>query len=86
VLLGLTEAVAWDMGFRLLLVMFAAVILGGLGTAFGAMAGGLLIGLVSEVSTAWFAVVFKVVFALAVLILTLLVRPQGIFGVRERVG
>ena len=86
VLLGVTEAVSWDMGFRLLLVMFAAVILGGLGTAFGAMAGGLVIGLVSEVSTTWFAVDFKVVFALAVLILTLLFRPQGIFGVRERVG
>jgi neutral amino acid transport system permease protein len=86
VLFGVTESVAWDMGFRLLLIMFAAIILGGLGTAYGAMAGGILIGLTSEVSTVWLAVDFKLVVVFAVLILTLLFRPQGIFGVRERIG
>jgi neutral amino acid transport system permease protein len=86
VLLGTTEAVQWDMGLRILLVMFAAVILGGLGTAFGAIAGGLVIGVISEVSTFWFPTDYKVAFALLVLILVLLVRPQGILGVRERVG
>lgn len=86
VLLGLTESVQWDMGFRLLLVMFAAVILGGLGSAYGAMLGGILVGVVSEVSTYWFPTDFKVVFALAALILVLIVRPQGILGVRERIG
>ncbi len=86
VLYGVTESVSWDMGFRLLLVMFAAVILGGLGTAYGAMAGGLLIGVVSEVSVVWFPVDFKLVFVFLALILTLLVRPQGILGIRERIG
>jgi branched-chain amino acid transport system permease protein len=81
-----TENVSWNMGGLLLLPMFAAVILGGLGTAYGAMAGGLLMGVASEVSTYWIPVEFKVVFALSVLILVLLLRPQGIFGVRERIG
>ena len=86
VLLGTSEAVQWDMGLRILLVMFAAVILGGLGTAFGAILGGLVIGVISEVSTFWFPTDYKIAFALLVLIIVLLVRPQGILGVRERVG
>jgi branched-chain amino acid transport system permease protein len=86
VLFGLSEIVAWDMGFRLLLLMFAAVILGGLGSAFGAMAGGMLVGLVAQLSTAYFPVELQNAWALGVLILVLLVRPQGIFGRAERVG
>ena len=74
------------MGARLLLLMFAAVVLGGLGTAYGAMAGGLLIGLVTEVSTIWVSAEIKTVFALAVLVLALILRPQGLLGRRERVG
>jgi neutral amino acid transport system permease protein len=86
VLFGLSEIVAWDMGFRLLLLMFAAVILGGLGSAFGAMAGGLVVGLVAQLSTAWAPVELQNAWALAVLIAVLLVRPQGIFGRAQRVG
>ncbi|MDN5748238.1 MAG: carboxypeptidase regulatory-like domain-containing protein [Pseudonocardia sp.] len=86
ILFGLSEIVAWDMGFRLLLLMFAAVILGGLGSPFGAMAGGLLVGLVAQLSTAYFPVELQNAWALGVLILVLLVRPQGIFGRAERVG
>jgi branched-chain amino acid transport system permease protein len=86
VLFGLSEIVAWDMGFRLLLLMFAAVILGGLGSAFGAMVGGLLVGLVAQVSTAWFPVELQHAWALGVLILVLLVRPQGVFGRAQRIG
>lgn len=81
-----TESVSWNMGGFLLLPMFAAVILGGLGTAYGAMAGGLLMGVASEVSTYWIPVEFKLVFAFSILILVLLFRPQGIFGVQERIG
>jgi branched-chain amino acid transport system permease protein len=86
VLFGLSEIVAWDMGFRLLLLMFAAVILGGLGSAFGAMAGGLLVGLVAQLSTAYFPVELQNAWALGMLILVLLVRPQGLFGRAQRVG
>jgi branched-chain amino acid transport system permease protein len=86
VLQGIAQSVTWNMGFTLLLLMFAAVVVGGLGTAFGVMAGGLVIGVVSEVSTYWFSTEFKLVFALGALIAVLLVRPQGIFGRAERIG
>ncbi|GEL20602.1 branched-chain amino acid ABC transporter permease [Pseudonocardia asaccharolytica] len=86
VLFGLAEIVAWDMGFRLLLLMFAAVILGGLGSPFGAMVGGLLVGLVAQLSTVYFPVELQNAWALGVLILVLLVRPQGILGRPVRVG
>ena len=66
--------------------MFTAVILGGLGSAYGAMAGGIVIGVASELSTYWVAVEFKVVVSLMIMIMVLLFRPQGILGVRERVG
>ena len=86
VLQGVSETVESDMGFGLLLLMFAAVILGGLGTAFGAMVGGLIIGVASQVSTYWLSPKFRIGVALAVLIGAILVRPQGILGRRERVG
>jgi branched-chain amino acid transport system permease protein len=86
ILLGVSQGVTWNMGFLLLLTMFAAVVLGGLGSAFGAMAGGLVVGVASEVSTYWISPDFKFAVALVILILVLMVRPQGIFGVRERVG
>jgi neutral amino acid transport system permease protein len=66
--------------------MFAAVVLGGLGSAYGAMVGGLVIGMAGEISTYWLETEFKYVTALGVLIVVLLVRPQGILGIRERVG
>jgi branched-chain amino acid transport system permease protein len=86
VFLGVIESVSFEMGFNLLLLMFAAVILGGLGTAFGAMVGGLVVGIATEVSTIWVQPSLKFVFALAALVLALLLRPQGILGRRERIG
>lgn len=83
---GLGRAVQYQMGFQLLLLMFAAVILGGLGTAYGAMVGGLVVGLVSELSTLWLRSEMKSAWALLILIVVLLVRPQGILGKRERFG
>lgn len=73
-----------NIGFFLLLSLFAAVILGGIGNAYGALAGGLLIGLVQEWSTLLFDARWKVAVGFAVLILVLIVRPQGIFGAEER--
>lgn len=86
IMLGLTETISWDMGFILLLLMFAGVILGGLGTAFGAMAGGFLVGIIAEMSTLFSPVELKNAWALGVLILVLIFRPQGIFGRAERIG
>ena len=86
IFLGMIESVDYLMGFRLLLLMFAGVILGGLGTAYGAMLGSLIVGLVSEVSTVFFSSQLKYVWALGVLIIILLVRPQGLLGRKERIG
>ncbi len=73
-------------GGRILLLMFAAVTLGGLGHPFGALVGSIIIGMAAEVSTVWLAPDLKYAVALAILIIVLLVRPQGILGRVERVG
>lgn len=86
VFFGLTESVQWDMGFRLLLLMFAAVVLGGLGTAYGAMVGGFIVGIAVEMSTLFIPTELKNVVGLGLLIIMLLIRPQGILGIRERIG
>ena len=78
--------IKWDMGASILLLIFAAITLGGLGTAFGALVGSLIVGLLVEVSTLWIPSDLKYVGALVVLVLVLLVRPQGILGRRERIG
>ena len=78
-----------NFGFQLLLPVFAAVVLGGIGSAYGALAGGLTLGIAMEVST-WPSLlggvnpVYKPVVAFVVLAAALLVRPQGLFG-RARV-
>ena len=76
----------WDMGAQILLLVFAAVTLGGLGTAFGALVGALVVGILVEISSLWIPADLKYVGALVVLILILLFRPQGILGRRERIG
>ena len=86
VLLGTTEQVNFNMGFNLLLLMFAGMILGGIGTAYGAMVGSLVVGVISQVSTAFFSVQLKFVWALVILIIVLLIKPQGLLGKAERFG
>lgn len=86
ILHGLSALVSWQMGFQLLLLMFAGVTLGGLGTAYGALVGSMVVGMVMEVSTLYIPSEFKTVTALAILIGILIIRPQGIMGQAERVG
>jgi branched-chain amino acid transport system permease protein len=86
VLFGVSDTISFDMGFSLLLLMFAAVVLGGLGTAYGPMVGALIIGVVSQVSTYWISTKYRIAVALVVLIIAVIVRPQGILGRRERIG
>ncbi|CAN5392231.1 hypothetical protein BH24ACT7_BH24ACT7_18830 [soil metagenome] len=83
---ALAEQVRWDLGFRILLLVFAGVVLGGLGTAFGALVGSLIVGVGIQLSTIWLPTELKNVGALVVLILVLIVRPQGLLGRKERVG
>jgi len=88
VLFGMTENINWEMGFRLLLLMFAGVTLGGLGTAYGAFLGSLIVGIFIQMVTLfdWFPSDMKNVGALATLVLVLLIRPQGLLGRSERIG
>ena len=86
ILLGMAQGLNFQMGQQVLLLVFAAVVLGGLGTAFGALAGSIVVGLFIELSTLVVPTELKSVGALGVLILILLVRPQGLLGRRERVG
>jgi len=88
VLFGLDEQVQWNMGSRLLLLMFAAITLGGLGRPFGALVGSLVVGLFVQLWAWWFGdfTDLKYIGALGALILILLIRPQGILGKKERIG
>ena len=81
------NGIKWDTGLQILLLLFAAVTLGGLGTAFGALVGALIIGLVVELAPVFGAPGdLKYASALVILILLLMVRPQGLLGRAERVG
>ena len=86
VLLGLSDQVQWDMGFRLLLLMFAGVTLGGLGTAYGALVGSIIVGVFVQMSTLVIPNDMKYVGGLLLLIVILVIRPQGILGSRARIG
>lgn len=69
-----------EFGFELLLPLFAAVILGGIGNPFGALVAGLVLGVVIELSTLVVEPRWKVTFGFIALIIALIVRPHGIFG------
>ncbi len=86
VMMGLNQGVQFLMGSDVLLLIFAAVTLGGLGTAYGALVGSLVVGMFIQLSTLVVPTELKYVGALFVLILVLLVRPQGIMGRKERIG
>ncbi|WP_228479742.1 branched-chain amino acid ABC transporter permease [Microbacterium abyssi] len=79
--------VKWDMGMQMLLLIFCAITLGGLGSAIGALIGSIIVGLAVEVSTLLGVPSdLKYATALVALIVILLVRPQGLLGRRERLG
>ena len=83
---GLDEQVSFSMGSDLLFLMFAGITLGGLGSAFGALLGGFFIGIFVEMSSLVVPSELKVAPALFILIIVLIVRPQGILGKSQRVG
>jgi len=78
--------IRWDMGTQILLFIFAAGVLGGLGTAFGALVGAMIVGVLIETSALFIPSDLKYVGALVVMIVILLFRPQGILGRKERIG
>jgi neutral amino acid transport system permease protein len=80
VLAGAVTDVRPELGFALLLAIFAAVVLGGIGDVFGALASGIVLGLLIEWSTLFIESRWKITIGFAVLLLVLIIRPQGIFG------
>jgi branched-subunit amino acid ABC-type transport system permease component len=72
------------LGFGFLFVIFAAVILGGIGHPYGAMIGALVVGVAMEMSAAFINSEYKTAIAFVILIIALLIRPQGIFASRGR--
>jgi len=72
-----------QVGWEILIYIFAAVILGGIGSPYGAMAGGLVIGISGEVSTLFIPTEYKPVVAFVIMIAMLLVKPTGLFGARQ---
>ena len=80
VLLGMSVRLQPIMGWDLLLPIFAATILGGIGSPYGAMAGAVIIGLAEELSTPFIPNEYKTAVSLVLLVLVLLVRPRGLFA------
>ncbi|KTG09605.1 branched-chain amino acid ABC transporter permease, partial [Haloferax profundi] len=87
VFLGLEELVRPRMGFDILLIVFAAVILGGIGSVYGAMLGGFVIGMVHELVplfNQWGIIPvgsrYAAAVAFVIMVAILLVRPSGIVG------
>ena len=76
---GLIAVVRPNMGWFLILPMFASVILGGIGNPYGAIVGALIIGIAQELSVPILGSEYKLAVALAIMIVILLVRPQGLF-------
>ena len=81
--LGLTVQLRPEMGFNLLLAILTAAILGGTGSLFGAVAGGLLVGLAENLSVLVVPAGYKAAMPFILLMLILYVRPQGLFGSKE---
>ena len=81
VMLAVTQAQLLPiMGWKFLIPLFAAVILGGVGNPYGALVGALVVGVSMEVSTQWINPSYKPAIAFAIMIGVLLARPRGIFG------
>jgi branched-subunit amino acid ABC-type transport system permease component len=80
ILLGAKIDVDPLLGWNLLLAMFAATTLGGVGSLPGAVVGGIVIGIIMEVSTVWISPTYKVGVAFVALVIVLLVRPRGLFA------
>lgn len=82
-LLALEANLHPTMGVLIGIKAFAAVVLGGIGSVPGALAGGLVIGIAENLGVLYLPTVWKDAVAYAVLVVVLLVRPQGLFGTPE---
>lgn len=72
-----------QMGWKLLIPIFAAVVLGGVGNAYGAFIGALIVGISMEVSTEYINPAYKLAIAFTIMLLVLLVKPRGLLGGKD---
>lgn len=82
-LLGLDTSIDPLTGFRAILPVFAAVVVGGLGSIPGAVAGALLVGVGEELSLLVLAPVYKTAIGFVAILLVLTFRPSGLLGLRQ---
>jgi len=80
IMFGLITHLNPNMGWSIILPMFAAAVLGGIGNAYGAMAGGMIIGLAQEISTAFLPAEYKIAVSFAIMIAVLFFKPRGLLG------
>ncbi len=78
IFLGMDTRLNPLLGWNVLLPVFAAALLGGIGRPYGAIAGGFIIGIATEVSTMFLAPVYKPAVAFAIIVVLLIVRPTGL--------
>lgn len=87
VLVGLAyNAISPFMGTRMALLSFAIMLMGGLGNIAGAMAGGLILGIIEVMSTVYLSSTYRDAFTFGTMILILIFRPQGLFGTKLQKG
>lgn len=79
-LYGIDVQIHPGMGWNFLIPLFAAAILGGIGNMYGALVGGLVIGIAEQLSTAVLTPTYKLAVAFMIMILILFIKPEGIFG------
>jgi branched-chain amino acid transport system permease protein len=82
IMLGILVQVRPNMGFDLLLPLFAAAILGGIGSVPGAVAGGLFVGVSEALSVQFIGANYRAAASFLLLIIVLLIKPTGLFGRR----
>jgi len=82
ILLGMKAVLTPYLGWQLLLPAFAAVILGGVGSVAGTLAGAMVIGIVGELAAVYWLPTYRVAAVFGVIVVVLLLRPQGLFGTK----
>ncbi|WP_342642833.1 branched-chain amino acid ABC transporter permease [Rhodoligotrophos ferricapiens] len=82
ILLGIKAVLTPYLGWQLLLPTFAAVIFGGVGSVTGTLAGALIIGIVGELAAIYWLPTYRTAAIFGVIVLVLLIRPQGLFGTK----
>jgi neutral amino acid transport system permease protein len=84
VLLGINSSVTTELGWNTTMMVLAATVMGGLGRVYGVMAAAMILGLVTNLSTNWVEPAYSTLIVFAVLILALLIRPEGLFTLERR--